>query len=41
MNGKGTKDYCRQAIEAGIPTNLVDSDEAKPKRLRADDPRLE
>lgn len=41
MNSKGTKDCCRQAIEAGIPTYLIDSDAAKPKRLRADDPRLE
>jgi hypothetical protein len=38
---KGTKDCCRQAIEAGIPTYLIDSDKAKPKQLRADDPRLE
>jgi hypothetical protein len=41
MNSKGTKDCARQAIEAGIPTYLIDSDEAKPKRLLADDPRLE
>jgi hypothetical protein len=37
----GTKDCRRQAIEAGIPTYLIDSEEARPKRLRADDPRLE
>jgi hypothetical protein len=41
MNSKGTKDCARQAIEAGIPTYLIDSDEAKPKRLKAGDPRLE
>ena len=41
MNSKGTKDCARQAIEAGIPTYPIDSDEAKPKRLQADDPRLE
>ena len=40
-NSKGTKDCCRQAIEAGIPTHLIDSEWAKPKRLRGDDPRLE
>ncbi len=38
---KGTKDCARRAIEAGIPTYLIDSDEAVPKRLQADDPRLE
>jgi hypothetical protein len=40
MNSKGTKDCARQAIEAGIPTYLIDSEKAVPKRLRADDPRL-
>jgi hypothetical protein len=30
-----------QAIEAGIPTYLIDSDDAKPKRLKKGDPRLE
>jgi hypothetical protein len=38
---KGTKDCVRQALEAGIPTYLVDSEEALPVRIRADDPRLE
>jgi hypothetical protein len=38
---KGTKDCAKQAIQAGIPTYLIDSDEAKPKRLLAGDPRLE
>jgi hypothetical protein len=41
MNSKGTKDCARKAIEAGIPTYLIDSEKAVPKRLRADDPRLE
>lgn len=41
MNSKGTKNCARQAIEAGIPTYLIDSDKAVPKRLRAEDPRLE
>jgi hypothetical protein len=41
MNSKGTKNCVKQAIEAGLPTYLIDSDEAKPKRLLADDPRLE
>ena len=41
MNSKGTKDCARQAIEAGIPTYLIDSERAVPKRLLADDPRLE
>ena len=38
---KATKDCVLQAIAAGIPTYLIDSDEGKPKRLLADDPRLE
>jgi hypothetical protein len=38
---KGTKDCCRQAIAAGIPTYLIDSDAAIPKRLTADDSRLD
>jgi hypothetical protein len=41
FNSKGTKDCARQAIAAGIPTYLIDSEEMVPKRLRADDPRLE
>jgi hypothetical protein len=35
-----TKDCVRRAIEAGIPTYLIDSDKAEPRRLRADDGRL-
>lgn len=38
---KGTKDCCRRAIAAGIPTYLIDSDAGNPVRLRADDWRLE
>lgn len=41
FNSKGTKDCARQAVEAGIPTYLIDSEKAMPKRLLADDPRLE
>jgi hypothetical protein len=37
---RGTKDCVRRAIEAGIPTYLVDSEEARPRRLRAGDTRL-
>jgi hypothetical protein len=40
MNSKISKDCARQAIEAGIPTYLIDSDKAGPRRLHADDPRL-
>jgi len=40
MNSEGTKGCARQAIEAGIPTYLIDSQKAVPKRLRAEDPRL-
>ena len=36
----GTKDRVRRALEAGIPTYLIDSENAEPKRLRADDGRL-
>jgi hypothetical protein len=35
-----TKDCVRRAIEAGIPTYLIDSENAEPTRLRADDGRL-
>jgi hypothetical protein len=38
---KGTRDCARKTIAAGIPTYLVDSAKAMPKRLRGDDPRLE
>jgi hypothetical protein len=41
FNTKGTKDCARRAIAAGIPTYLIDSDKANPKRLLADDPRIE
>ena len=41
MNSKGTRDCCLQALAAGIPTWLIDSDDGEPKRLAADDPRLE
>jgi hypothetical protein len=37
---RGTKDCVRRAIEAGIPTYLIDSEAAEPRRLRADDGRL-
>ena len=37
---KGTKDCARRAIEAGIPTYLIDSERAEPKRFRAGDARL-
>jgi hypothetical protein len=36
----GTKDCARQAIEAGIPTYVVESEKGRPERLRADDARL-
>ena len=34
-------DLARQAIEAGIPTYLIESEEGKPRRLKAGDIRLE
>jgi len=37
---RGTKDCVRRAIEAGIPTYLVDSDQVQPQRLEAGDLRL-
>jgi hypothetical protein len=37
---RGTKDCVRRAIEAGIPTYLIKSDEGRPRRLRAEDARL-
>jgi hypothetical protein len=40
MNSKGTKDCVRQALAAGIPTWLIDSDDGEPARLAPDDPRL-
>jgi hypothetical protein len=38
---KGTRDCYRQALAAGMPTYLIDEEEGIPRRLRADDPRLE
>lgn len=40
-NSPGTKDCARKAIAAGIPTWLIDNDDAKPTKLKANDPRLE
>jgi hypothetical protein len=37
---RGTKDCVRRAIEAGIPTYLIDSKAARPRRLLADDAQL-
>jgi hypothetical protein len=37
---KGTKDCTCKAIRAGIPTWLVESEDVRPVRLNADDPRL-
>ncbi|QEH36470.1 hypothetical protein OJF2_50340 [Aquisphaera giovannonii] len=37
---KGTKDCSRRAIAAGIPTYLIASEAAEPKRLAAGDARL-
>jgi hypothetical protein len=37
---RGTNDCVRRAIEAGIPTDLIESEEASPRRLWADDVRL-
>jgi hypothetical protein len=37
---KSTKHCVREAIAAGIPTWLIDSEEGEPVRLKADDPRL-
>jgi hypothetical protein len=39
-SSKGTKDCVRRTIAAGIPTYLIDSEKAEPKRLRAGDARL-
>jgi hypothetical protein len=35
MGSRGTKDCVRRAIAAGIPTCLIDSEKAEPRRLRA------
>jgi hypothetical protein len=39
-SSKGTKDCARRAIAAGIPTYLIDSERAEPRRLKAGDVRL-
>jgi hypothetical protein len=39
-NSKGTRDRARRAIAAGLPTHLIDSERAQPRRLRAGDARL-
>ena len=36
----GTKDCARRAIAAGIPTYLINSEAAEPRRIRAGDARL-
>jgi hypothetical protein len=41
MGSKDTKDCVRRAIKAGIPTYLIDSDKAEPRRLREGDGRLD
>ena len=37
---RGAGDCARQAIPTGIPTDLTNSDDGRPRRLLADDPRL-
>jgi hypothetical protein len=37
---RGTKDCVRQALAAGIPTYLIDGDDAAPKRITVSDWRL-
>jgi hypothetical protein len=37
---KGTRDCVRQALAAGIGVWLIESEEAIPKRVQADDKRL-
>jgi hypothetical protein len=37
---KATKDCARRAVGAGIPTYLIDSPKAEPKRLHPGDSRL-
>ena len=36
----GTKDMARQAIAAGVPTYLIDSEQGVRRRTRAGNPRL-
>lgn len=38
---KGTRDCVRRALAAGIACYLIDGDHGVPKRIHADDPRLE
>jgi hypothetical protein len=38
---RGTKDCVRRAIKAGIPTYLIDSEKAEPRRLWEGDGRLD
>jgi hypothetical protein len=40
QKSKGTKDCCLQALAAGNPTGLIDSEDAEPVRLTAEDPRV-
>ena len=40
LRGKGPKDLARQAIMAGIPTYLIASEAAEPKRLKEGDGKL-
>jgi hypothetical protein len=40
MASKGTKGCARRAIAASIPTYVIDSEAARPKRLRAGDAKL-
>jgi hypothetical protein len=37
---RGTKDCVRRALEAGIPTYLIESEAAEQRRLRANDEQL-
>jgi hypothetical protein len=37
---RGTKDCVRRALAAGIPTYLIDTREARPRRLQVGDARL-
>ena len=39
-SSKGTKDCARRALAAGIPTYLINTEAAEPKRLQAGDARL-
>jgi hypothetical protein len=37
---EASDDLRRQAIDAGVPTYLIDSDEGRPRRLQAADTRM-